>query len=117
MLQFFFSTAKYLVCRQYCFSTASFLLVLILIASYFPFPAAALWTLHEKVSFNCPLSNKEAKITDNDKAAIRVVIQNQIEAFRSGDGEKAYSYASSGVKEQFSTAADFFNTLKSAYDS
>ena len=80
-------------------------------------PAFALWTIHDRISFHCPLSAKEAKISDNDKLAIRIVIQHQIEAFRTGDHDLAYSYASSGVKQQFDTSTDFFNTLKSAYNS
>ncbi len=80
-------------------------------------PAYALWSTHEDISFHCPLSSKESKVTDNDKLAIRIVIQNQIEAFRKGDHDLAYSYASAEVKQQFNTAADFFNTLKAAYES
>jgi hypothetical protein len=115
---FFSSISKYFACSTGSFLTATIPLLLPLLLNIcFSSPAQALWTVHEKMSLHCPLDTNQTKVTDNDKAAIRVVIQNQIEAFRCGDGERAYSYASSGVKEQFSTAEDFFNTLKTAYDS
>jgi hypothetical protein len=103
--------------RRVCHYNLSLLLLLIAGNFVVASPALALWTIHEDIYFRCPLSTKETKITDSDKVAIRIVIQNQIEAFRAGDGERAFSYASSGVKEQFNTPSDFFNTLKSAYDS
>ena len=114
----FFSTNKHCAGSHSRFFSALSLLPLLILSNFITaLPALALWTIHEDIYFRCPISAKETKITDNDKAAIRVVIQNQIEAFRAGDGERAFSCASSGVKQQFSTPADFFNTLKSAYDS
>jgi hypothetical protein len=116
MMAFFFTT-KYSAHNFGRFFLAFVFLFLPIVISFFASPAMALWTVHEGLSFHCPPNAKETKLTDNDKMAIRIVIQNQIEAFRRGDGERAYSYASSGVKEQFTTPDDFFNTLKSAYDS
>lgn len=97
--------------------SSSLFLILPIISITFSRPAEALWSAHERMYFHSPLNTQDTKITDEDKLAIRVVIKGQIEAFRSGDGDKAYSYASPGVKEQFTTPGDFFNTLKSAYTS
>jgi len=114
----FFSLKKYSADNKgRFFPTLSFLSLVIAGNFIAANPASALWTVHEDLYFHCPLSAKETRITDNDKIAIRIVIRNQIEAFKAGDGERAFSYASSGVKQQFNTPADFFNTLKSAYES
>ena len=103
--------------KKYCIGGFSAISVFFLLANLFVTPALALWTVHEQTYVSCPITAKETKITESDKAAIRIVIQGQIEAFRTGDGERAFSYASAGVKQQFNTSADFFNTLKSAYES
>jgi len=79
--------------------------------------ALAFWTMHDQPYLHFPTGTKETPVSEKDKVAIRIVIQGQIEAFRSGDGERAFSYASPGVKEQFETPKQFFETVKSAYDS
>ena len=43
------------------------------------------------------------------------VIANQIEAFRSEDGERAYSYAAPGVKRYFPSAGAFMAMVRSGY--
>ncbi len=73
--------------------------------------------MHDQPYLQFPTVLKEVKITEKDKVAIRIVIQGQIEAFRSGDGDKAFSYASPGIKEQFETPAQFFDTVKTTYES
>lgn len=87
----FFSLKKYFAGNDSRFFSTLSLLALLIVGNFvIANPALALWTIHENIYFRCPLSTKEAKITDNDKIAIRVVIQNQIEAFRAGDGERAF---------------------------
>lgn len=81
------------------------------------FPALAVWMPHNSASTYSPISTKETDLSDQDSILIRRVISGQLEAFRLGDGDKAFSYASPGIKQQFETPAQFFTAVKSAYDS
>ncbi len=78
--------------------------------------AFAIWTSHNQLSFRCPIESKEVIVSEQDRVAIRKTIAGQLQAFRSGDKEIAFSYASPGIKQQFETAAEFFASVKSAYD-
>ena len=95
------------------FTLASFLAAMLALSSQAAF---ALWTAHSQTYLSFPADNKEIFVDDKDKVAIRTVISGQIQAFRSGDRERAFSYASPGIKQQFETPAQFFATVKSAYD-
>ncbi len=79
-------------------------------------PSFALWSTHSPVYALSPLVETDIVVNDKDKVAIRKAISGQIQAFRSGDKERAFSYASPGVKQQFDTPAEFFAAVKSAYD-
>lgn len=79
--------------------------------------ASALWTTHSPTCFQCPVEDKEIIVSEKDRAAIRTAVAGQIQAFRLGDRERAFSYASPGIKQQFETPAQFFVAVKSAYES
>lgn len=46
--------------------------------------------MHDQPYLQFPSGLKETKVSDKDKVAIKIVIQGQIEAFKSGDGERAF---------------------------
>lgn len=50
-----------------------------------------------------------------DAGAIRAVIEAQLEAFQMDDEEKAFSYASPGIREKFKTAAEFMAMVRESY--
>ncbi|MGI9481978.1 MAG: DUF4864 domain-containing protein [Hyphomicrobiales bacterium] len=54
-------------------------------------------------------------ITDADKLLFRKVIASQIEAFRRGDAEAAFSHASPTIKMKFGDAARFVQMAKHGY--
>jgi hypothetical protein len=54
-------------------------------------------------------------VTPRDAQAIRTVIDSQLEAFRKDDGEKAFSFASPGIREQFGSAGRFLEMVRSSY--
>jgi hypothetical protein len=79
-------------------------------------PAMAIWLPHNQPSLYSPISSKETNVTEQDGVSIRKVISGQLDAFRKGDGDKAFSYASPGIKQQFETSSQFFSSVKSAYE-
>ncbi len=79
-------------------------------------PAFAVWVPHNQPSMYSPISSKEASVTEQDGISIRKVITGQLDAFRRGDDDRAFSYASPGIKQQFETPAAFFSSVRSAYD-
>lgn len=50
-----------------------------------------------------------------DEAAIRTVIESQIDAFRADDGERAYSYAAPGIREMFGDVGRFMSMVRQGY--
>jgi len=48
--------------------------------------------------------------------AIQRVISDQLRALRSGDAEKAFSFASPGIRAQFGSADHFIGMVRSSYD-
>jgi hypothetical protein len=79
-------------------------------------PAFAIWVPHTQSSLYSPITTKETSVSEQDSVSIRKVIAGQLDAFRRGDDDRAFSYASPGIKQQFETPAQFFATIKSAYD-
>ncbi len=75
-------------------------LVLVLIATFAAIPAVAQ-----------PLSNLPAA----EKGAIRQVIEAQIGAFRSDDGERAFGYASPNIRRIFRSADNFMAMVRNGY--
>ena len=56
-----------------------------------------------------------AQVSDNDRAAIRQVIENQLAAFQRADGSEAFSYASPGIQRRFGTPDNFMAMVRSGY--
>ncbi len=53
---------------------------------------------------------------DADGSAIQTVISNQIAAFRSGDGDLAYSFASPGIRRMFPSVDVFMRMVEQGYE-
>lgn len=57
----------------------------------------------------------EPKLGRADWAAIRKAIGQQLAALRAGDGERAFSYASPGIRAQFGDARRFMAMVRDGY--
>ena len=55
------------------------------------------------------------ELTNTDRATIRSVIEQQLQAFQQNDAEKAFSFASPGIRAQFKTAEQFIAMVESSY--
>jgi ketosteroid isomerase-like protein len=55
------------------------------------------------------------ELTDRDRAAIRSVIERQLEAFQKDDAEAAFAFASPGIQTLFGNAENFMGMVKSSY--
>jgi ketosteroid isomerase-like protein len=51
-----------------------------------------------------------------DKSSVQAVIAGQLEAFKAGDGPKAYSYAAPFVTQVFPTVEVFMSMVKRGYE-
>jgi len=54
-------------------------------------------------------------LSDADRAAIRQVIQSQLDAFKRDDGAAAYAFASPLIQQKFGTAEHFLSMVRTAY--
>jgi hypothetical protein len=54
-------------------------------------------------------------VSDSDQATFRGIISSQIEAFRSGDGAKAFSFASPALNRQFGSPEVFMEMVRRGY--
>jgi len=54
-------------------------------------------------------------VTDDERAAIRGVIEQQIDAFRRDDAIAAYSFAAPNIQTLFPNAAMFFRMVRDGY--
>ncbi|WP_281017404.1 MULTISPECIES: DUF4864 domain-containing protein [unclassified Minwuia] len=52
---------------------------------------------------------------DADAESIRDVINQQIEAFRADDGERAFSFAAPVIRSKFGTADNFMTMVRTGY--
>lgn len=50
-----------------------------------------------------------------DARAVRAVVDAQLAAFAAGDAERAFSYASAGIRAQFGNAATFMAMVQGSY--
>lgn len=55
------------------------------------------------------------QITARDRATIRSVVEQQLQAFQKDDAALAFSFASPGIQQQFRTAENFMQMVKIAY--
>jgi hypothetical protein len=53
--------------------------------------------------------------SDGDRAAIRQVIEAQVEAFKRSDGTAAFDYASPAIRRQFQTPENFMRMVENGY--
>ena len=60
-------------------------------------------------------SDNVVSLSSSDKAQIRAAIEQQITAFRLGEDEKAFSYASPGIQEKFRDSRRFSLMVKRHY--
>lgn len=72
--------------------------------------AAALWPAAAALAHAV-----ETKVPKADWQAIRKVISQQLAALRAGDGDRAFSYASPGIRAQFGNAHTFMAMVRGAY--
>jgi hypothetical protein len=72
---------------------------------------AALWI----VALAQTVPDADAALPESDWGAIKRVIEAQLAAFKAGDGEKAFSYASPGIREQFVDAPTFISMVRNGY--
>ena len=50
-----------------------------------------------------------------DAAAVREVIEAQLDAFRRDDAQRAFSYAAPGIRQMFGTAENFIQMVRTSY--
>ena len=62
-----------------------------------------------------PVEPAEAKPGRADWTAIRKVISRQLAALRAGEGERAFGYASAGIRAQFGDARNFLAMVRAGY--
>ncbi len=72
--------------------------------------AAALWPAATTLAYAI-----ETKLPKADWQAIRKVISQQLAALRAEDGDRAFSYASPGIRAQFGDAQTFMAMVRGAY--
>ena len=56
-----------------------------------------------------------AALSAADARAVRAVVDAQLSAFAAGDAERAFSYASAGIRAQFGNAATFMAMVQGSY--
>jgi hypothetical protein len=54
-------------------------------------------------------------LSEGDRAAIRQVIESQLDAFRRDDGAAAYGFATTMIQEKFGTAEHFMSMVRTGY--
>lgn len=54
-------------------------------------------------------------ISESDRATIRSVVEQQLQAFQKDDAAGAFAFASPGIQQQFRTAENFMYMVKNAY--
>ncbi|MEG3990024.1 DUF4864 domain-containing protein [Microcoleus sp. S28C3] len=55
-------------------------------------------------------------ISESDRATIRSVVEQQLQAFQKDDAAEAFSFASPEIQQQFRTAENFMHMVKIAYE-
>jgi hypothetical protein len=54
-------------------------------------------------------------LAEGDARAVRAVVQSQLDAMATGDGERAFSYAAPDIRGQFGSAATFMAMVQRGY--
>lgn len=72
-------------------------------------------SVHDCPVAQTPLESKE-KVTSEDRAAIRTVIESQVAAFRNGDFAQALLFASPFVQHKFGSLQSYIEMIRSTYE-
>jgi hypothetical protein len=62
-----------------------------------------------------PVLAGAATLAEPEASAVRKVVEAQLEAFAADDAERAFSYASTGIRSQFGDAATFMAMVRGGY--
>jgi len=62
-----------------------------------------------------PLLALGQEVAPQDARAVRQVIEAQIDAFKHDDAERAFSYATRGIRETFGSAENFMEMVRTHY--
>jgi hypothetical protein len=62
-----------------------------------------------------PLAANAQTVSAADAAAVRKVIEAQLDAFRKDDAARAFSYATAGIRLTFVTAENFMEMVRDQY--
>ena len=62
-----------------------------------------------------PAPGVGSTLPDSDWTAIKALIAEQLAALKAGDGSKAFTYASPGIREQFGNAGTFLEMVRTSY--
>jgi hypothetical protein len=62
-----------------------------------------------------PLNGQTAESGDADAAAVRAVIERQLDAFRRDDAAEAFSYATPAIRDMFGSPENFLVMVRAAY--
>jgi hypothetical protein len=65
--------------------------------------------------FLTPLAAAAQAVSREDAAAVRKVIEAQLDAFRKDDGARAFSYATAGIQLTFGSAESFMEMVRTQY--
>jgi ketosteroid isomerase-like protein len=61
------------------------------------------------------LSLSQPYLSGPDAAAVREVIEAQLDAFRRDDAQRAFSFAAPNIRSQFGTAENFMEMVRTSY--
>jgi hypothetical protein len=62
-----------------------------------------------------PAAVNAAELAESQVRAVRTLIEAQLDAFAADDAERAYAYASAGIRSQFTDADTFMAMVRSGY--
>jgi hypothetical protein len=67
------------------------------------------------VALLAPVAAGAAVLAEPHASAVRKVVQAQLDAFAADDAERAFSYASAGIRTQFGDATTFMAMVRGGY--
>jgi hypothetical protein len=81
---------------------------------------AAAWTRRRlgclaMLGLFAPVAVGAAMLLEPDASAVRKVVEAQLQAFAEDDAERAFSYASTGIRAQFGDATSFMAMVRGGY--
>jgi len=95
-------------------STRSFAVALVAVCALAPGVPCAAAPEGAPANDAAPASGA-ASLQDGEWNAIKAIISEQLEALRTGDGSKAFTYAAPGIRQQFGTPDNFLFMVRTAY--